>query len=32
MTFSLLAARLLLEQWRGRATRDHELFSFGRFR
>ena len=32
MTFSLLAARLLLDQWRGRVTRDHELFSFGRFR
>jgi len=32
MTFSQLAARLLLEQWRGRVTRDHELFSFGRFR
>jgi glycine/D-amino acid oxidase-like deaminating enzyme len=30
MTFGLLAARLLLERWQGRATRDHAFFEFGR--
>jgi glycine/D-amino acid oxidase-like deaminating enzyme len=32
MTFGFLAARLLLERWQGRATRDHALFEFGRIR
>ncbi|MEP6592956.1 MAG: FAD-dependent oxidoreductase, partial [Acidobacteriota bacterium] len=30
MTFGFLAARLLLEQWQGIASRDHDLFAFGR--
>jgi glycine/D-amino acid oxidase-like deaminating enzyme len=30
MTFGLLAARLLLERWQGRKSRDHALFEFGR--
>ena len=30
MTFAALAARLLLEQWRGRSSPDHDLFAFGR--
>ena len=30
MTFAALAARVLLEQWRGMKSADHELFSFGR--
>jgi glycine/D-amino acid oxidase-like deaminating enzyme len=32
MTFGSLAARLLLEQWRGIRSPDHELFRFGRLR
>lgn len=32
MTFALLAARLLLERWRGMTSRDHALFEFGRGR
>ena len=32
MTFGLLAARLLLERWQGRVTRDHAFFEFGRTR
>jgi glycine/D-amino acid oxidase-like deaminating enzyme len=32
MTFSFLAARLLLEQWRNIRSPDHRLFSFGRTR
>jgi glycine/D-amino acid oxidase-like deaminating enzyme len=32
MTFGLLAARLLLERWQGKVTRDHALFEFGRTR
>jgi len=32
MTFSFLAARLLLEQWRNIRSPDHRLFSFGRAR
>ena len=30
MTFATLAARVLLEQWRGVQSADHELFAFGR--
>lgn len=30
MTFAALAARVLLEQWRGVTSPDHELFAFGR--
>lgn len=30
MTFAFLAARLLLERWQGRKTRDHALFDFAR--
>ena len=30
MTFAALAARVLLEQWRGVKSADHELFAFGR--
>ena len=29
MTFAALAARVLLEQWRGMTSADHELFAFG---
>jgi len=32
MTFAFLAARLLLEAWRGGKTADHDLFSFCRLR
>jgi glycine/D-amino acid oxidase-like deaminating enzyme len=32
MTFAALAARILLEQWRGVAAPDHRLFAFNRFR
>jgi glycine/D-amino acid oxidase-like deaminating enzyme len=32
MTFGFLAARLLLERWRGVQSRDHALFEFGRVR
>jgi glycine/D-amino acid oxidase-like deaminating enzyme len=32
MTFSFLAARLLLERWTGRKSGDHALFEFGRLR
>jgi len=32
MTFGFLAARMLLEQWQGIRSRDHELFAFGRIR
>ena len=32
MTFGSLAARLLLEHWRGVQSSDHRLFSFGRLR
>jgi glycine/D-amino acid oxidase-like deaminating enzyme len=32
MTFSFLAARLLLERWQRRTSRDHALFEFGRLR
>lgn len=32
MTFSSLASRLLLEQWRGERSPDHQLFRFGRLR
>jgi glycine/D-amino acid oxidase-like deaminating enzyme len=32
MTFATLAARMLVEQWRGVASPDHELFAFGRQR
>ena len=31
LTFGFLAARFLLEQWRGITSPDHSLFSFGRF-
>ena len=30
MTFAALSTRLLLEQWQGRVSGDHELFAFGR--
>lgn len=30
MTFAALAARLLVEQWRGVKSADHQLFAFGR--
>jgi glycine/D-amino acid oxidase-like deaminating enzyme len=30
MTFAALAARVLLEQWRGVRSADHDLFAFGR--
>ncbi len=30
MTFATLAARILLEQWRGIASPDHQLFAFNR--
>jgi glycine/D-amino acid oxidase-like deaminating enzyme len=30
MTFAALAARILLEQWRGVTSPDHQLFAFGR--
>jgi glycine/D-amino acid oxidase-like deaminating enzyme len=32
MTFSFLAARLLLERWQGMKSRDHALFEFARLR
>ena len=32
MTFGFLAGRILLEQWRGIRSPDHDLFRFGRFR
>ena len=32
MTFSAIAARLLLEHWQGKPSRDHRLFAFGRMR
>jgi len=32
MTFSALAARLLLERWHGEVSPDHALFEFGRMR
>ena len=32
MTFGFLAARLLLDLWRGRPSRDTELFRFSRLR
>jgi glycine/D-amino acid oxidase-like deaminating enzyme len=32
MTFGCLAARLLLERWRGMTSRDHALFEFARLR
>jgi glycine/D-amino acid oxidase-like deaminating enzyme len=32
MTFGFLAARILLERWRGIESPDHELFAFGRTR
>jgi glycine/D-amino acid oxidase-like deaminating enzyme len=32
MTFGFLAARLLLERWRGVTSRDHALFQFDRLR
>ena len=32
MTFAALAARVLLEQWRGVTSADHELFAFNRLR
>jgi glycine/D-amino acid oxidase-like deaminating enzyme len=32
MTFGSLAARLLLEYWRGTRSADQDLFSFGRLR
>jgi glycine/D-amino acid oxidase-like deaminating enzyme len=32
MTFGFLAARMLLEQWRGIDSPDHALFAFGRHR
>ena len=32
MTFGFLAARMLLEQWQGIRSRDHDLFRFGRLR
>jgi len=32
MTFSFLAARMLLEQWQGVRAADHHLFRFGRLR
>jgi glycine/D-amino acid oxidase-like deaminating enzyme len=32
MTFGFLAARLLLERWQDRVSRDHALFAFGRMR
>jgi len=30
MTFAALAARILVEQWRGLASPDHALFAFNR--
>jgi hypothetical protein len=32
MTFALLAARMLLEHFRGVHSPDHDLFAFGRYR
>ena len=32
MTFAALAARILLEQWQGVASPDHQLFAFNRIR
>ena len=32
MTFGFLAARMLVEQWKGLRSRDHELFAFDRLR
>ena len=32
MTFGFLAAQMLLEQWRGERSADHDLFAFGRLR
>jgi glycine/D-amino acid oxidase-like deaminating enzyme len=32
MTFGALAARILLEQWRGIDSPDHALFAFNRLR
>lgn len=32
MTFAALAARILVEQWQGEASRDHDLFAFSRVR
>ena len=31
MTFAALAARILVEQWQGVRSRDHDLFAFNRF-
>jgi glycine/D-amino acid oxidase-like deaminating enzyme len=31
MTFAALAARILVEQWQGHRSKDHELFAFNRF-
>ena len=30
MTFAALAARILVEQWQGARSKDHELFAFNR--
>jgi glycine/D-amino acid oxidase-like deaminating enzyme len=32
MAFASLVARMLLEQWQGKRSRDHQLFAFGRVR
>ena len=32
MTFAWMAAQILLEQWKGIASSDHQLFSFNRLR
>lgn len=32
MTFARMAAQILLEQWKGISSSDHELFSFNRGR
>jgi glycine/D-amino acid oxidase-like deaminating enzyme len=32
MTFAALAARILVEQWQGLRSKDHDLFAFNRFR
>jgi glycine/D-amino acid oxidase-like deaminating enzyme len=32
MTFAALAARILVEQWQGIHSKDHDLFAFNRFR
>ena len=31
MTFAALAARIIVEQWQGKRSRDHKLFAFNRF-